>query len=332
MMIITPILLRYDYGIKSRGDSLEYKGFYKAFKKITNNVYPFWYDSYLGKEEKLQKEVINFVNNIKPDIIFFILYKNEFRFATLDYLKDKCITINWFCDDQWRFNIFTKYYAPHFTYSVTTDKYSLIKYKEIGYKNVILSQWASFRCSKNIDFKIMKYKYDVSFIGGISGHRKWIIKKLLKDGVKVECFGNGWNNGRISFNDMIEIFKVSRINLGISNSVSYDIRCIVSSFKSFREFIGVKKRAGQIKARNFEIPVFGGFQLTNYVISLEDYFNIGSEVATYISIDDLLLQVRCYLKNESERIKIAVNGYRRAINEHTYQKRLEKILGELEIE
>jgi len=29
-MKIAPVFLRYDYGIKSRGDSLEYKGFYPA--------------------------------------------------------------------------------------------------------------------------------------------------------------------------------------------------------------------------------------------------------------------------------------------------------------
>jgi|GEM_PF-5614889 len=51
-MKIVPVLLRYDYGIKSRGDSLEYKGFYNALKQITNEVYPFWFDEYLNKIER----------------------------------------------------------------------------------------------------------------------------------------------------------------------------------------------------------------------------------------------------------------------------------------
>lgn len=50
-MKIVPVLQRYDYGIKSRGDSLEYNGFYPALKQITDEVYPFWYDEYLGKIE-----------------------------------------------------------------------------------------------------------------------------------------------------------------------------------------------------------------------------------------------------------------------------------------
>lgn len=40
-MKIVPVLLHYDYGIKSRSDSLEYEGFYSALKQITSEVYPF---------------------------------------------------------------------------------------------------------------------------------------------------------------------------------------------------------------------------------------------------------------------------------------------------
>jgi len=323
------VFLRYDYGIKSRGDSLEYKGFYKALKQLSNEIYPFWYDDYLMKKEELQKRVIKFVDDIRPDIVFFILMKDEFSFETLDYLKNKYTTINWFCDDQWRFENFTKYYAPHFTYAITTDKFALNKYKKIGYENVIIGQWASYGCGKNINFESIKYKYNVSFVGGISGYRKWLINKLEKAGIKVECFGAGWRNGRVTFDEMSEIFKTSRINLKISNSVNYDVRYIFSSLRSIKEFLRSKKRIEQIKARNFEIPAFGGFQLTNYVPFLEDYFEIGKEVAIYTSIEDLVLQINYCLDNEEERKKIMIEGYRRAINEHTYVSRLKHIFRKL---
>ena len=328
-MKIVPVFLRYDYGIKSRGDSLEYNGFYPALKQITDEVHPFWYDEYLDRKEELQKRVIKFVDDVHPDIVFFILMKDEFSFETFDYLKSKYITLNWFCDDQWRFENFTKYYAPHFTYSVTTDKFALSKYRKISYKNVILSQWASFGCSENIDFKEIKYKYDVSFVGGISGYRKWIINRLKRKGVKVECFGAGWKNGRVSFEEMAEIFKTSKINLNVSNSASYDIRNIFSSVRSIYEFVRSKKRIEQIKARNFEIPAFGGFQLTNYVPSLEDYFEIGKEVAVYTSIEDLMLQINYYLDNEEERREIMIDGYNRAMNEYTYLNRLKDIFKDI---
>jgi len=329
-MKIVPVFLRYDYGIKSRGDSLEYKGFCSALKQITDEVYPFWYDEYLTKKDELQKRVIKFVDEISPDIVFFILMKNEFSFETLDYLKSKYITLNWFCDDQWRFDVFTKHYAPHFTHAITTDKFALSKYRKIGYKNVIRSQWASFGCRENIDFEAIKYKYNVSFVGGISGYRRWLIKELLKKGIKVKCFGAGWEKGKVSFEKMTEIFKTSKINLNISNSTSHDIRYIFSSIKSLYEFVIAKKRIEQIKARNFEIPAFGGFQLTNYIPSLEDYFKIGNEVASYTSLEDLALQINYYLDNEEGRRKIMINSYKRAIKEYTYLNRLKNIFGKIE--
>ena len=325
-MKIVPVFLRYDYGIKSRGDSLEYQGFYSALKQITSEVYPFWYDEYLNRKEELQNRVIKFVDSVRPDIVFFILMKDEFSFETFDYLKSKYITLNWFCDDQWRFEDFTKYYAPHFTYAITTDKFALRKYKDIGCKNVILNQLPPLVFYKDIDFKAVKYKYDVTFVGGISGYREYLIHQLKKKGVKVECFGYGWRNGRVTFNELREIFKSSKINLNISNSVNYDMRYIFSSLRSVMRFLKSKKRIEQIKGRNFEIPASGGFQLTNYVPSLDDYFNIGNEVAVYISIDDLVLQINYYLNNEEERKKIMINGYKRVINEHNYLNRLETII------
>lgn len=326
-MKVLPIFLRYDYGIKSRGDSLEYKGFYSALKQIAGEVYPFWYDEYLSQKDELQKQTIKYIDEVRADVVFFILMKDEFLFQTLDYLKSKYTTVNWFCDDQWRFENFTKYYAPHFTYAITTDKFALSKYRKIGYKNVILSQWASFGGSQNVDFESIEYKYDVSFVGSISGYRKWLINRLKRKGVKVECFGVGWENGRVSFEEMAEIFRISKINLNLSNSVCHDIRCIFSSTKSLREFMKAKKRMEQIKARTFEIPAFGGFQLTNYVSSLEDYFDIGKEVGVYVSTDDSILKIRYYLNNEAERRKVMVKGYRRAVGEHTYLNRLKGVFG-----
>jgi spore maturation protein CgeB len=333
-MKIVPVFLRYDYGIKSRGDSGEYKGFYPALKQITDEVYPFWYDKYKtkNKKEELQKRVIKFIDDVNPDIVFFILMKDEFSFETFDYLKSKYITLNWFCDDQWRFESFTKYYAPHLTYSVTTDKFALSKYRKICYKNVIFSQWASFGFAENIDFEDINYEYDVSFVGGRSGYRQWIIKELLKRGINVECFGAGWKNGRVSFDKMGAIFKTSKINLNISDSVYYDIRYIFSSIMSLREFVKSKKRIELlITSRNFEIPAFGGFQLTNYVPFFEDYFVIGREVAAYSSMENLVLQISYYLDNEKERRKIMINGYKRAINEGTYLDRLKEVFRKMEV-
>lgn len=317
------MFLRYDYGIKARGDSLEYKNWYSALKQLTDDVYPFWYDSYLkNKKDELQRDVIDFVDGIGPDIVFFILMRDEFSFETLDYLRSKYVTVNWFCDDQWRFDSFTRFYAPHFSFSATTDKYAINRYREIGCKNVIFVPPASFHCEKNINFQDIDYKYNVSFVGSFNRYREWFIKKLMKKGIKIECFGTGWSNKRVSFEEMAEIFKISKINLNISNSVSFDARFIFSNIRNFYFFMKQGLNSGrfseQIKGRNFEIPSCGGFQLTYYVPSLEDFFVIGREVALYSSINDLVSKINYFLNDADgieERKKIMINGYRRALKD-----------------
>ncbi|MCX7705668.1 MAG: glycosyltransferase [bacterium] len=331
-MKIIPVFLHYDYGIKERGETLEYSGggWYYALRQLGNEVYPFWWDDYFSDKDRLQREIIRYADFIKPDIILFILMRDEFSFETLDYLKSRYITINWFWDDQWRFEDFTRYYAPHFTYSITTDKFAVAKYKKIGYENVILSAPACYDYARDIHFETIKYKYDVSFVGEKNIYREWVIKQLRKNHVQVVCFGNGWENGRISFTEMVEIFKTSKINLNISNSISNDIRYVFSSYRTIKNFVKSQKRVEQLKQRNFEIPAFGGFQLTNYVPSLEDYFDIGKEIAIYTGIDDLLLQIRYYLENEFERKRIMVGGYKRVFKDGpTYVERFRDIFAKI---
>ena len=329
-MKIVTVFLRYGYGKKELGDSLEYIGFYMALKKITDEVYPFWFDDYLDRKEQLQKDLIGFVDEIKPEIVFFTLYTDQFEFSTLDYLKKKYATINWFWDDEWRFDSFTRYYAPHFSYCITKDKYILEKYDTIGYKNVILIPPASFGYIPNIDFEKIQYKYDVSFVGGINRYRKWLIKELKKKGIYVDCFGQGWSRGQISFEEVGYVYMTSKINLNLSNSVSYDIRYVFSSLGNLREFCKSPKRVEQLKARNFEIPAFGGFQLSQYALSLEDYFSIGKEIAIFTSIDDLIVQIRYYLNHEEERKKIMIAGYNK-VTEYgpTYMERFKEIFSRI---
>ena len=45
-------------------------------------------------------------------------------------------TVNWFTDDHWRFDRFSRHFAPAFDWSVTTDRDSLPKYEAIGYDGV----------------------------------------------------------------------------------------------------------------------------------------------------------------------------------------------------
>ncbi len=316
---------QYEYSIRENGESLNKKAFYNNFVNLGYEVVPVWYDE---KCEDLQNEIIDKANDIQPDIIFFILQKDQIEKSTLKTLKEKgFFLVNWFGDDQWRFDDFSSQYANYFNACMTTDKFSVQKYKVIGQKNIIRSQWASLE--SNIDYKNINYKYDISFIGGANPFRRWFVKELAKRDIYVHCFGFGWDNGRVSYEEMEEIFATSKINLNISNSVQFDIRYLLSNSRNIISTIRAKKNRSQTKARIFEIPVQGGFELTEYVPSLEDYFDIGKEIACYKDIDETELLIKYYLSHKEEREEIKLAGVKKARDEHTFQNRIIKFMEEL---
>ena len=57
--------------------------------------------------------------------------------------RPRPLTFNWFCDDHWRFDSYTRHWAPHFGHPVTTSHGAVEKYRAAGIGNVILSQWES---------------------------------------------------------------------------------------------------------------------------------------------------------------------------------------------
>jgi spore maturation protein CgeB len=169
----------------------------------------------------------------------------------------------------------------------------------------------------------------VSFVGGHNRYRHWFVKQLKKMGVTVECFGFGWPNGAVSNARMIEIFQTSKINLNLSNSASFDLRYLFSHPKNLVHSFYTKKQASQIKARNFEINYFNGFQLADFVGGLDDYYQIGKDLACYGSVEEAALLIDYYLQNDQEREQIKATGFQSAQTRYTYTAQLAQALAQI---
>ena len=116
------VALKYSYGNKDYGPSINKGALEDSFKNIGISTKSIWIDEH--KKEFLNKLIINEAESYNPDLIFFKLFKDEIYDSTLLKLKKRFKTINWFGDDPWRFDSFGKHYAKKFTYVITTDKYS----------------------------------------------------------------------------------------------------------------------------------------------------------------------------------------------------------------
>lgn len=325
-MRILYVAMAYDYGDPARGPGFEETNFRSALEGMGHELvaYDFKERARVVGNDAMRSELVAVAAETKPDVAFFCLFTDELDPKAIKGVRRAggAPTINWFADDHWRFENFTRHMAPAFDLAVTTDEDSLGKYRAAGIHNVHLSQWA---CNRYAYRKVTdELRHDVTFVGQPHGTREQTIERLRAAGHDVECWGYGWPAGRLSHQEMVDVFSSSRINLNLSNSSTppNTVRVRVG------RLLGRGPKGpvpAQIKGRNFEVPGCGGFLLTERVPHLDRYFDFGREVAVYDGEDDLVDQVGYWLGRDDERAAVAEAGYQRVLAEHTYDQRFTAI-------
>lgn len=112
------------------------------------------------------------------------------------------------------------------------------------------------------------------------------------------------HNGAESLMEMPKIFHLSRINLNMT----------------------IKPIQNGLPLRIFDILGCGGFLMTNYQTELPEYFEIGVDLEAYSSMEELVDKCSYYLEHESERKQIALNGYKKVKEYHTYFNRMKTMI------
>jgi spore maturation protein CgeB len=320
------VAMVHDYGNPERGPSFEETNFRSALDGMGHEVvaFDFMERARLAGKSAMRRELIAAAAEANADVAFFCLFTDELDTATIEAVgrEGGCPTVNWFADDHWRFDRFSRHMAPAFDLAVTTDADSLPKYEAAGITNVLLSQWA---CNRYAYGRVNGGPaHEVTFVGQPHGNREEIVQRIVEAGHEVECWGYGWPAGKLDHDEMVRVFSQSRVNLNLSNSSTPPNTLRVRVGRLLGR--GPKgPQPAQIKGRNFEVPGCGGFLLTERVPHLERYFELGREVAVYDSTDDLVQQVGHWLSHDEERAAVAEAGYRRVLAEHTYDHRFDAI-------
>ncbi|UNC93639.1 CgeB family protein [Candidatus Contubernalis alkaliaceticus] len=120
--------------------------------------------------------------------------------------------------------------------------------------------------------------------------------------------------GPLSDLEMIQMYSRSKINLGFSTCGSTHT---------------TGERILQIRLRDFEVPMSGGFYLVEYMEELEEFFKVGEEIVCYHNLEDLAEKIHYYLKHDEKREKIRRAGVERCRRDHTWQKRFQAAFKEM---
>src|SRR5215831_8689713 len=118
----------------------------------------------------------------------------------------------------------------------------------------------------------------------------------------------------LSDDEMIKMYSRSKINLGFSSCGN--------THKS-------EQRILQVRLRDFEIPMSGGFYMVEWMDELGEFYDIGKEVICYRDKDEMVDQIKYFLSHDNEREKIRRAGYERCLRDHTWHKRFQRVFQEI---
>lgn len=264
--------------------------------QLGHNVY--FYDTV----NPIEKNFTEIVKKFKPHLIFCCISgdKNIAPYEPINEINDitkagNIKTFNWFCDDTWRFDSFSKLVCKNFTVCSTPEFSAIEKFVSEGYNNIILGQW---HCNEELLTKQFKC-IDIGFCGGLNPTRIKFFEKLSTSVSYLKS---------CSYEDMINFYSSCKtvLNLTINDN---DVE---------------KKR--QMKLRIFEATCANSLLITEQVENLNMYFEPGKEIICFNDVDECKNIIQFYLKNESELLRISKNGYNRFLKEHTSKIRLANIL------
>jgi len=199
----------------------------------------------------------------------------------------------------------------YFHLSWTSTEDALVKYRVEGGTPIYMPEGANPDIHRPCDVEKI---YDVIFVGQCYGNRPEVIEAVRRAGIDIRAFGPGWPAGPLATEDMVTLYSQSRVSLGFGGVASHrDTFCL--------------------KGRDFEIPMSGGLYLTEYHPELETVYRIGEEIVTYKGTDDLIDTIRHLLAHPDEADRIRRAGRARALADHTWEMRFERVfrlLGVLE--
>lgn len=137
-------------------------------------------------------------------------------------------------------------------------------------------------------------------------------KKIIDE----SCIPDQLVNDFLPDNVTNTLFKKSKINLGFTRFGGNDPYQIGKY---------------QMKLRDFEVPLAGGFYLVEKAPDYEKCFVPEKEVVTWTTPNELIEKISYYLEHDNERETIAKAGQNRALKEHTWDHRFNKLFHELGI-
>lgn len=194
--------------------------------------------------------------------------------------------------------------APEFDLVWTSARSMCEPYLAVGACPIFLGEGFSPRLTPRVQCSKL---HDVGFMGVCYGLRPDYIGALRQAGLNVAARGLGWGTCEVPLDQMGHFYNECKVNLGIGG-------------------VGYSLELTTLKGRDFEVPGAGGAYLTTFNPDLTPYFHIGEEIVCYRNVEEMVWLTRELVRDDAWREGLAARGYARAMREHRWLHRFQRVL------
>ncbi len=331
----------YHYYGNARGIEPSFYYLYKVPQAMEHDVDFFDYRTAteIGHEQ-MQRLFLNLLKGGKYDATFIATYGDDFTKDTLQQAKEHTTTFGWNSDDEWRWDDYSQDYVNDYTFMVTNDPdvYSANRAK---HPNLLHAQWA---CTGLWDGRDTKKDIGFSFVGQVYGTRNGQIRYLSRR-AGLRAFGMGSGTSPVGLDDGESVLSKATAKDRLrrylwpvvakllpphtfNDTISFETvnRLWNRSKISFTPLDSSRGNVKQIKSRVFDMGLSGTLMLAPEVPHLNDYYEPGKEYIPFETLEDCAEKATFYLRNESERRKIANAYLQRTVQEHMWKDRIAHVL------
>jgi spore maturation protein CgeB len=300
------------------------------------------------------------------DLVFTYLMDGMVDLAVLDELRRSGVPLcNFSCNNIHQFDLVDEL-SPHVDYSLHAERDAREKFLSVGANPL---WWPMASNPNYFKPYPEERTLPVSFVGANYALRARSIEYLLSHDVDVHAYGPGWQqtSGYYAWRSPAKrAIYILRSALAGSVEVQYQASANLAELDfrrqlaqrypsnlhppvSDEELVRLYSRSQvclgflevyeghdasrpvtrHVHLREFEAPMSGALYCTGYSDELADCFEPDREVLVYRTNEEMLEKVSYYLAHPQEAETIRKAGRRRALNDHTYQRRFEQLFSSL---
>ena len=292
-----------------------FRGLFRRFEMLDYRA------GYLDEgRQRLQRRIVAAVEKTKPDLLIYAQFPSSYSYLTPEFLgslRSRCRVVAFGFDDEIYFEQ-AKFFYLQCDAVITTDIPDGERLRACG----IAVHFAQLQQPHVVlEPKAVLEDIGVSFVGDMTKPgRRYFVQVLEDAGIQVADYGHGSRHGRLSDEEVLEVFRRSRVNLNFTrtNPPAWVVR-------NDPERAG----AGQMKGRPFELAALGRFCLCEWTPCVDHWFRPGEEIGVFHDTTELVDHAKAYLADSALRERIARAAQGRHRREYAPEIQFKRIFSEI---